>query len=72
MLIKQGSIDDSSKRGVTGGSPGKRAGLPGFDKFGLPKKENFKEYDLRTNKIVEVKKKVKVNYGSDSSGTGER
>ena len=71
MLIKQGSIDDS-KRGVAGGSPAKRAGFPGFDKFGLPKKENFKEYDLRTNKIVEVKKKVKVNYGSDSSRTVER
>ena len=42
------------------------------DKYGLPKKENFKEYDLKTNKIVEVKKKKKVNYGSDSSQSVER
>ena len=31
-----------------------------------PKKEEFKQYDLKTDKIVEVIKKKKKNYGSSS------
>ena len=45
---------------------------PGFDKYGLPKKLKFKEYDLKTDKIVEVKKKKKVAYESDSDKSVER
>lgn len=34
--------------------------------YGRKKKENLMEYDLKTNKVVEVKKKKKRNYGGDS------
>ena len=43
-----------------------------LDKYGLPKKQNFKEYDLKTDKIVEVKKKKKLAYESDSDENVER
>ena len=58
VLIKQGArTRDGSMKITASGGPVKRGTKAGFDRFGLPKKENFKEYDLKTNQIVEVKKK---------------
>jgi len=34
--------------------------------YGKRKKDEYKEYDLKTNKIVEMKKKVRNNYGANS------
>ena len=34
--------------------------------YGQKKKENLMEYDLKSNKVVEVRKKKKRNYGGDS------
>ena len=37
------------------------------------KRENFKEYDLKANKVIEVRKKPKkyVNSGSDSNSSDD-
>ena len=50
ILIKQGPVigEGSLKISATG-SPIKCGTRAGVDKFGMPKKENFKEYDLKTN-----------------------
>ena len=50
MLIKQGAVvgEGSLKISATG-SPIKCHARTGLDKFGMPKKEKFKEYDLKTN-----------------------
>ena len=75
MLIKQGAIiGEGSLRISATGSPIKlSAARASLDKFGMPKKESFKEYDLKTNQIVEVKKKKKVNnYEEDSDKSVER
>ena len=74
MLIKQGAVvGEGSLKISTTGSPIKFHARTGLDKFGMPKKEKFKEYDLKTNKIVEVKKKKKVNqYEDDSDKSVER
>ena len=74
MLIRQGAgTSVPSLKISASGSPVKLGARAGYDKFGMPKKENFKEYDLKTNQIVEVKKKKKLNnYDSDSDASVER
>ena len=72
VLIRQGAgIGGASLKISASGSPVKLGARAGLDKFGLPK--NFKEYDLKTNQIVEVRKKKKLNnYASDSDASVER
>ena len=74
VLIRQGAgIGGASAKTSASGSPVKLGTRAGFDKFGQPKKESFKEYDLKTNQIVEVRKKKKLNnYASDSDASVER
>ena len=74
MLIRQGAaVGPGSMKISASGSPVKRGIKAGYDKFGLPKKEHFKEYDLKTNQIIEVQKKKKANnYESDSDASVER
>ena len=74
VLIRQGAGTGAASVKISAsGSPVKLGTRAGFDKFGLPKKENFKEYDLKTNQIVEVRKKKKLNnYASDSDASVER
>lgn len=74
VLIKQNPSSDYKMPISASGSPSKRGARhhKNVDKYGMPKKENFKEYDLKTNQIVEVQKKKKTYYASDSSGSVER
>ena len=73
VLVKQGGITESSLKITAKGSAIKLGGpKAALDKFGMPKKENFKEYDLKTNQIVEVRKKKKKTYEADSDASVER
>ena len=58
VLIKQKNRGQSDRN--------KPSSFGGYG-YGAPKKENFKQFDLKTNQIVEVQKKKKKPYEEDSA-----